>query len=157
MDQNQYPVIEKISQLTERYQTKFGRVAIGLFRFPKINAKEFSSFQDSLQTTLRRKELLPGYVWLIDPYQNCYLLVLFVQGYFRDNLDDLEPIITRLWKRHSFLNYFLLSFVILAQDTLFDVGSWFAQFSRIPQCLTEPEQSLPYAGHVRTFGSSQMF
>ena len=53
-------------------------------------------FINTLLVTLRRLDLMPAYTWFMDAAGGHYL-ILWLNGYFRNDLSDIAPAVNRLW------------------------------------------------------------
>ncbi len=54
--------IDRIMEITDRYLERFGRALIGIYYLPPLAENwKFTVFINSLQVTLRRMDLMPGY------------------------------------------------------------------------------------------------
>ena len=88
---------ERVIQLTEHYLNRFGKVMIGIYYLPPLDDNcKFGISINSLLVTLRRLDLMPEYSWFMDSSEGHYL-ILFVSGYFRNDLSEITPVICRLW------------------------------------------------------------
>ena len=95
------PKIERIMQMTDDYLERFGKVLIGIYYLPSMDENwRFMRFINSLSITLRRLDLMPEYSWFMTADGGHYL-VLLLNGYFRNNLSEITPVINRLWQNQS--------------------------------------------------------
>ena len=93
--------IDRIMQMTDNYLERFGRVLIGIYYLPPMDENwRFMRFINSLVITLRRLNLMPEYSWFMTADGGHYL-VLLLNGYFRNDLSDITPVINRLWQNQS--------------------------------------------------------
>ena len=73
--------IDRIMEITNRYLERFGRASIGIYYLPPLAENwKFTVFINSLQVTLRRMDLMPGYCWFMDANEGHYLM-LWLNGY----------------------------------------------------------------------------
>ena len=73
--------INRIMKITNRYLERFGRALIGIYYLPPLAENwKFTVFINSLQVTLRRMDLIPGYCWFMDTNEGHYLM-LWLNGY----------------------------------------------------------------------------
>ena len=90
--------IERIMQMTNVYLERFGRVLIGIYYLPPMYENwRFMRFINSLSITLRKLDLMPEYYWFMTANGGHYL-VLLLNGYFRNDLSEITPVINRLWQ-----------------------------------------------------------
>ena len=93
--------INRIMEITNHYLERFGKVLIGIYYLPPLAENwKFTVFINSLLVTLRRMDLRPCYTWNMDASGGHYL-ILWLNGYFRNDLSDVTPTINRLWQIHS--------------------------------------------------------
>ena len=89
-----------VLQMTDRYLERYGRALIGIYYLPQMEQDDrFSAFINTLLITLRRLNLMPAYCWLIDAQAGRYL-ILWLNGYFRNDLSEINQVINRLWQLH---------------------------------------------------------
>ena len=93
--------IERIMRMTDGYLERFGRVLIGIYYLPPVDENwRFMRFINSLVITLRRLDLMPEYSWFMTADGGHYF-VLLLNGYFRNDLSEITPVINRLWQIQS--------------------------------------------------------
>ena len=91
----------KVMQITDQYLERFGKVMIGIYYLPPLeNNWNFSIFINSLLITLRRMDLMPEYSWFMDASSGHHL-ILWGNGYFRHDLSEITPTVSRLWQIHT--------------------------------------------------------
>ena len=81
-----------------------------------------------------------------------YYLILWLNGYFRNDLSEINPVINRLWQLHSALPLTVLdSFVISSECS--EYGK-----TRLKQFLYSSGLNHPVTAnwHQRTFGCSRL-
>ena len=144
-------MIAKIDTMTKQYLECFGRALIGIYYMPPLPSNNcFSAFMNSLVITLRRMELLPQYFWWRDGSGGRYL-VLWMNGYFGNDLSAITPVITRLWLRHNSTPATEVGCFLLTAE-LQEYSN-----TRLQQMLSaiSPYRVLPNSCHQRTFGASR--
>ena len=93
-------LISKTHSITEQYLERFGRVRIGIYRVCISGQEPFSNFLNSLLITLRRMDLMPCHVWFSTAVPGTRYLILWCNGYFKNDLSDITPIVGRLGALH---------------------------------------------------------
>ena len=102
--------------MTDRYLERYGRALIGIYYLPPMTENwEFPVFMNSLLVTLRRMDLMPGYTWFMDANEGHYL-ILWVNGYFRNDLSGINPTINRLWQIHSALPINIIDCIAVSSE-----------------------------------------
>ena len=105
--------IDRIMEITDRYLERFGKVLIGIYYLPPLAENGmFSVFINSLLVTLRRLDLMPCYTWFVGTNGGHYL-ILWLNGYFRNDLSDVTPTINRLWQIQSSLPLSVIDSILL--------------------------------------------
>ena len=143
---------DRIMEITNRYLERFGRALIGIYYLPPLAENwKFTVFINSLQVTLRRMDLMPGYCWFVDATEGHYL-ILWLNGYFRSDLTDVNPVINRLWQIQSSLPLTIIDSILLSTDNQ-EYGK-----SRLRQFLCSPglNRTVTANWHQRTFGMSRL-
>ena len=108
--------IDRIMEITDRYLERFGKVLIGIYYLPPLAENGmFPVFINSLLVTLRRLDLMPCYTWNIDANGGHYL-ILWLNGYFRNDLSDVTPTSNRLWQIQSSLPLTVIDSIPLSAD-----------------------------------------
>ena len=112
---------------------------------------KFTVFINFLQVTLRRMDLMPGYCWFVDANEGHYL-ILWLNGYFRNDLSDVTPTVCRLWQIQSSLPLTIIDSILLSTDNQ-EYGK-----SRLRQFLCSPglNRTVTANWHQRTFGMSRL-
>ena len=95
--------ISRITEITDFYLSRFGRAQIGIYQLPITdpNPPWFYIFTNTLMVTMRRKNFMPYIFWFRDFPGNRFILILWVNGYFRTGLQDVTPVVERAWSVHS--------------------------------------------------------
>ena len=143
--------IDKIMQMTDGYLERFGRVVIGIYYLPPMDENwRFMRFINSLSITLRRLDLMPEYYWFMTADGGHYL-VLLLNGYFRNDLSEITPVINRLWQNQSINSLTAVNCISLTTE-----NQNYEKF-RLQQFLYSCglNQTLPQNCHQRTFGMSR--
>ena len=139
-------------EITDRYLERFGKILIGIYYLPPLAENEmFSVFINSLLVTLRRLDLMSCYSWNIEANGGHYL-ILWLNGYFRNDLADVTPTINRLWQIQSSLPLSVIDSILLNVEN----PEYFK--NRLRQFLYSPglNQPITLNWHQRTFGMSRM-
>ena len=138
--------------MTDRYLEHYGKALIGVYYLPPMTENwKFPVFMNSLLVTLRRMDLMPGYTWLMDA-NGGHFLILWLNGYFRNDLSDVTPVVFRLWQLQSLLPLIVIDSMPLSTDNP-EYGK-----SRLKQFLYSPglNQMFTTNWHQRTFGMSRL-
>ena len=92
---------DTVECMTDRYLERYGKALIGFYYLPPMTEHwKFPMFMNSLLITLRRLNLLPQYFWCLDVHNGRYL-VLWMNGYFRNDVSEITSVISRLWQLHN--------------------------------------------------------
>ena len=143
--------IDRIMQMTDNYLERYGKALIGIYYLPSITENwRFMVFINSLSITLRRLDLMPEYSWFMTTDDGHYL-VLLLNGYFRNDLSDITPVINRLWQNQSINSLTAVNCISLTTE-----NQNYEKF-RLQQFLYSCglNQTIPQNYHQRTFGSSR--
>ena len=144
--------IDWIMEITNRYLERFGRALIGIYYLPPLAENwKFTVFINSLLVTLRRMDLMPGYCWFVDANEGHYL-ILWLNGYFRNDLSDVTPTVCRLWQIQSSLPLTVIDSIPLSADNP-EYGK-----NQLRQFLYSPglNQTVIAIKHQHTFGMSRL-
>ena len=144
--------IDRITEITDRYLERFGKVLIGIYYLPPLAENGmFPVFINSLLVTLRRLDLMPCYTWNMDANGGHYL-ILWLNGYFRNDLADVTPTINRLWQIQSSLPLSVIDSILLNAENP-EYGK-----NRLMQFIYSHRLNQPITlnWHQRTFGMSRM-
>ena len=144
--------IDRITEITDRYLERFGKVLIGIYYLPPLAENGmFPVFINSLLVTLRRLDFMPYYSWNIDANGGHYL-ILWLNGYFRNDLSDVTPTINRLWQIQSSLPLSVIDSILLNAENP-EYGK-----NRLMQFIYSHRLNQPITlnWHQRTFGMSRM-
>ena len=95
--------MSRILAITDFYLSRFGRTQIGIFQLPTSdpNPSWFYIFINTLMSALRRNNYMPYNFWIRDIPGERFILILWVNGYFRTNLQEITPFVKRAWGVHS--------------------------------------------------------
>ena len=143
---------DTVLMMTDRYLERYGKASIGVYYLPPMMENwKFPVFMNSLLITLRRMDLMPGYTWFMDANEGHYL-ILWLNGYFRNDLSDVTPVIYRLWQIHSQQPLTVVDSILLAAE-----NSEYGKI-RLKQILYSPglNQTVTANWHQRTFGMSRL-
>ncbi len=155
MENQMPPIVADLLKNTDRYLEKYGKLILGVYRFYGVDSKEFSKFLNTLQITLRRKAVIPSYGWLYDSRNQCYNLIAFVYGgYGRQDLNDLIPVIKRLWSKHSPYPVQQIECISVNKENCLNIKDWLLRLL-LSLCAT-PGYSDSSKPHIRTYATSQM-
>ena len=96
-------------------------------------------------------DLMPGYTWFMNANDGHYL-ILWLNGYFRSDLTDVNPVINRLWQIQSSLPLTVIDSIPLSADNP-EYGK-----NQLRQFLYSPglNQTVTANWHQRTFGMSRL-
>ena len=143
--------IERIMRMTDGYLERFGRVLIGIYYLPPVDENwRFMRFINSLVITLRRLDLMPEYSWFMTADGGHYI-VLLLNGYFRNDLSEITPVINRLWQIQSTNSLTTVNCISLSTE-----NQNYEKF-RLQQFLYSCglNQLIPQNYHQRSFGMSR--
>ena len=138
--------------MTDRYLERYGKALIGVYYLPPMTKNwKFPVLMNSLLITLRRMDLMPSYTWFMDASEGHYL-ILWLNGYFRNDLSEINLTINRLWQIHSALPITALDCIAISSEAP-EYGK-----SRLSQFLYSHGLNRPTAAnwHQRTFGTSRL-
>ena len=91
----------KVNRITEQYLERFGRVRIAIYHLVISQQEPFSSFINSLMITLRRRDQMPCFIWFSTTVPDSRYLIIWSNGYFRNDLSDITPTVFRLGELHG--------------------------------------------------------
>ncbi|MBE6390481.1 MAG: hypothetical protein E7043_10025 [Lentisphaerae bacterium] len=96
-------------------------------------------------------DLMLEYCWFVDVNGGHYL-ILWLNGYFRNDLSDVTPVVFRLWQLQSLLPLTVIDSILLSTD-----NQEYSK-SRLRQFLYSPglNQTVTANWHQRTFGMSRL-
>ena len=143
--------IDRIMQMSDGDLERFGKVLIGIYYLPSMDENwRFMVFINSLSITLRRMDLMPEYSWFMTTDGGHYL-VLLLNGYFRNDLSEITPVINRLWQIQNTNSLTAVNCISLTTE-----NHNYEKF-RLQQFLYSCglSQMISQNYHQRTFGSSR--
>ena len=144
--------INRVLEITDWYIERYGKVLIGIYYLPPLSENwKFTVFINSLLVTLRRMDLMPGYTWFMDANEGHYL-ILWLNGYFRNNVSEINPTINRLRQIHSALPINTIDCIAISSETPEYGKSLLSQFL-YSHGLSQP---ITANWHQRTFGTSRL-
>ena len=154
---NETVQIERTGTLLENYLTSFGKARVALYCFPHLeDYNKFAKYLNTFKTALTRANCRPVYSWSYDSYRGCYNLLLIVNGYFREDMNDVTDAANRIWKLYSpfplqFIAEMPVNYASMDQDKLKLMGIMDEmQFASSPfQRILPP--------HQRSFACSKLF
>ena len=138
--------------MTDRYLERYGKALIGIYCLPPMTENwKFPVFMNSLLITLHRMDLMPGYTWFMDANEGHYL-ILWLNGYFRNDLSDVTPTVCKLWQIQSSLPLTAIDSILLSTDNQ-EYGK-----NQLRQFLYSPglNQTITANWYQRTFGMSRL-
>ena len=144
--------MDKIMAATDHYLERFGKALIGIYYLPPLADNwKFTVFMNSLLVTLRRLDLMPSYTWFMDAAGGHYLM-LWLNGYFRNDLSEITPVVNRLWKIHSCTPIRWIDCIAAAPENRLQVHA------RLSQFLYSSGLNRAVIGnwHQRTYGNSRL-
>ena len=143
---------ERTLKITDFYLERYGKVLIGIYYLPSATENWiFMVFINSLMITLRRMDLVPHYTWFMDANAGHYF-ILWLNGYFRNDLSDITAVVNRLWMNHSASQLTVIDcFSVSIENHEYGVG-------RLRQFVYSAALNLPITTnwHQRTFGTSRL-
>ena len=95
----------KVNTIRNHYLERFGKVRVGIYHLVTSQYYSFSRFLNALMITLRRQDLMPCYAWFATAAPDSRYLILWSNGYFRNDLSDITPILFRLGELHGLRNF----------------------------------------------------
>ena len=144
--------MDKIMAATDHYLERFGKALIGIYYLPSLTEnRKFTVFMNSLQVTLCRLDLMPSYIWFMDADEGRYLL-LWLNGYFLNDLSEINPTINRLWQIHSTLPINIIDCVVISSEAP-ECGKRLLSQFLYSHGLSHP---ITANWHQRTFGMSRL-
>ena len=94
----------RTSTITRQYLERFGKVRVAIYHLVISQQEPFSSFINSLMITLSRRDQMPCFTWFATAAQDSRYLILWSNGYFRNDLSDITPILFKLGELHGLRN-----------------------------------------------------
>ena len=94
----------KVNRITEQYLERFGKVRVAIYHLVISQQEPFSSFINSLMITLRRRDQMPCFIWFSTTVPDSRYLIIWSNGYFRNDLSDITPILFKLGELHGLRN-----------------------------------------------------
>lgn len=154
---NQIDQIEKVSTMIDTFSTSFGSARAAIYFFPKLQEHtQFTRFLNSFLTLLRRANCRPAYSWIYDSNREHYNFILIINGYFRNDVQDITDVAQRLWSNYSTEPINFIADIPVKLDTLASdkqhILDVLDQSSFFPN---EPQRILNL--HQRAFACSRLF
>ena len=142
---------DTVLRMTDRYLERYGKALIGVYYLPQMAENwKFPVFMNSLLVTLRRMDLMPGYTWFMDTKEGHYL-ILWLNGYFRNDLSDITPAVNRLWMIHSASQLTVIDCFSVSTENR-EYGQERLKLFLYSSALNQP---ITTNWHQRTFGTSR--
>ena len=94
----------KVNRITEQYLERFGKVRVAIYHLVISQQEPFSSFINSLMITLRRRDQMPCFIWFSTTVPDSRYLIIWSNGYFRNDLSEITPNLFRLGELHGLRN-----------------------------------------------------
>ena len=94
----------KVNRITEQYLERFGKVRVAIYHLVISQQEPFSSFINSLMITLRRRDQMPCFIWFSTTVPDSRYLIIWSNGYFRNDLSDITPTVFKLGELHGLRN-----------------------------------------------------
>ena len=91
----------KVNRITEQYLERFGKVRVAIYHLVISQQEPFSSFINSLMSKLRRRDQMPCFIWFSTTVPDSRYLIIWSNGYFRNDLSDITPTVFRLGELHG--------------------------------------------------------
>ena len=91
----------KVNRITEQYLERFGKVRVAIYHLVISQQEPFSSFINSLMITLRKRDQMPCFIWFSTTVPDSRYLIIWSNGYFRNDLSDITPTVFRLGELHG--------------------------------------------------------
>ena len=156
MDNNESNPLERIGELLEQYLNMFGQARVGFYRIPFFEESEsYSRYMNSFTAALNRANCRPAFAMSLDSSRGYYNILLIVQGYLRNDMNDVTDAAQRIMRLYSpfpiqFVVDLPMSYISVDQDKM-KVLEVMNQIDFIP---TTPQRLLP--PHTRTFAISRL-
>ena len=154
---NETTQLERISNLIETYVTSFGQARIALYSFPAIeNHYNFTKYMNSFTSALKRANCRPVYSWSYDSSRGCFNMILLVNGYFRNDMNDITNVAERIWKLYSpFPIQFIAEMPICSETMIQDKTMIFDVLNKMSFASSLQQRLLP--AHQRAFACSKLY
>ena len=154
---NEISQLERIEDLVERYIISYGKARIAFYVFPSLeNHYDFTKFLNSFSAALRRANCRSSYSWAYNSNLGRYNMILIVNGYFRNNMNDITDTAQRIWKLYSpFPIQFISEMPINDSSLCSDKIKIIDILNRMEFTSSNPQRLLPF--HQRAFACSRLF
>ena len=149
--------LERIGELVEKFIVSYGKARIAFYIFPALeNYYDFTKYMRALTAALRRANCVPAYSWTYDAFRGCYNMILIVQGYFRNDMNDVTDAAQRIWKNYSpFPIQFIAEMPVTESTIAQDKMKLWEIMNRMHFTSSEPQRLLP--PHQRSFACSRLY
>ncbi len=157
MDNNESSPLERIGKLLEQYLNMFGQARVAFYSIPLFEDPEsYSNYMNSFTSALRRANCRPAYAMSYDSIRGCRNILLIVQGYFRNDMNDVTDAAQRIMQLYSpfpiqFIADLPINYATIDQDKM----RVFDAIHRIGFLPSSPQRLLP--PHTRTFAISKLY
>lgn len=153
---NETTQLERISSMIDTFSTAFGSARVAIYCFPKLQDHSlFTRYLNSFLSLLRRADCRPVYSWSFDSNRSCYNLILVVNGYFRNDVQDITEAAQRIWTSYSHEPIqFITDIPVKAESLIYDKQIIFntlisnSFFPKSPQRILNPHQRAFACSHV---------
>ena len=140
----------KINTISNHYLERFGKVRVGIYHLVTSQYYSFSRFLNALMITLRRQDLMPCYAWFATAAPDSRYLILWSNGYFRNDLSDITPILFKLGELHGLRNLCEIDWLIGDTSMADNINS---RLNNLISWNYSPINQF----HQRSFGTSAMW
>ena len=154
---NETSQLERIGDLLEKYLISFGQARVAFYILPALeNYYVFTKYMNSLISALKRANCRPVYSWTYDACRGCYNMIFIVQGYFRNDMNDVTDAAQRIWKNYSPFPIQFIAEMPVAESTIaMDKMKIWEIMNRMHFTSSEPQRLLP--PHQRSFACSRLY
>ena len=154
---NEAVQLERIGNLLEKYLICFGKARAAFYVLPALeNYYVFTRYMNAVTMALKRANFRPVYSWSYDGSRGCYNLIMIVQGYFRNDMNDVTDAIQRIWKLYSpFPVQFVAETPICQESLAQDKMMLWEIMNRMQFTTSLSQRVLP--AHQRAFACSKLF
>ena len=149
--------LEKIGDLLDKFLFSYGKARVAFYIFPALeNYYDFSKYLRSLTIALRRANCAPAHFWSYDGFRGCYNMILIVQGYFRNDMNDVTDAAQRIWKLYSpFSIQFITEMPVTDASIAQDKMRLWEIMNAMQFTSSGPQRLLP--SHQRAFACSRLY
>ena len=154
---NETEQLTRIGSLLENYLISFGKARVAFYVFPALeNYYEFTRYMNAFTAALKRANCRPVYSWSYNSLRGCYNLIMIVQGYFRNDMNDVTDAAQRIWKLYSlFPIQFIAEMPVNDSTIVQDKMRVFEVMNNMEFTSSAPQRVLP--SHQRAFACSKLY